>query len=105
MENLQDFMLLFRMQPTNQQPTGEQLNAMQQQWSIFIGGIAAQAKLVSTSRLGFDGNLIDKNLNVSSGINMTNNETLSGNMVIKASTLKEATEIAKDCPVLAMAVL
>ena len=102
MENLQDFMLLFRMKPSNQQPTAEQLTAMQQQWGIFIGGIAAQAKLVSTSRLGFDGNLIDKGMSVSSGINIANNETLSGNMVIKATTLNEATEIAKGCPVLAM---
>lgn len=102
MEKLQEFMLLFRMQPTSQTPTAEQLTAMQQQWGIFIGGIAAQAKLVSTSRLGFDGHLIDKNLTVSNGVYIANNETLSGNMVVKVATLNEATKIAKDCPVLAM---
>jgi hypothetical protein len=102
MENLQDFMLLFRMQPSNQPPTAEQLGAMQQQWGVYISGIAAQAKLVSTSRLGFEGNLIDSSLLVTSGINITNNQTLAGNMVIKATSLYEATEMAKGCPVLAM---
>jgi hypothetical protein len=102
MENLQNFMLLFRIEPGNQQPTAEQLVEMQKQWGIFIGGIAAQAKLVSTSRLGFDGNLIDKNLNVVNSILITESKTLSGNMVIKATSINEATEIAKGCPVLPM---
>ncbi len=101
-ENQKDFMLLFRMQPGNQEPTAEQLNAMQQQWGTFIGGIAAQAKLVSTTRLGFESNLVDKDLNVGNGINIVNSEAISGNMVVKAATLDEATEIAKGCPVLAM---
>ncbi len=102
MEKLQDFMLLFRMQPGSQQPTAEQLTAMQQQWGAYISGIAAQAKLVNASRLGFEGNLIDSSLAVIKGINISNNEALTGNMVVKATSLNEATEIAKGCPVLAM---
>lgn len=102
MENLKDFMLLFRMQPSNEQPTEEQLMAMHQKWGAYIGNIAAKAKLVSTSRLGFEGNKIDSSLSVKSGIEIANNETLTGNMVIKATTLQEATEIAKGCPILAM---
>ncbi|CAM3580239.1 YciI family protein [Zobellia roscoffensis] len=102
MENLQDFMLLFRMQPSTEHPTTDQLSEMQQKWGSFIGGIAAQAKLVSTTRLAFEGATIDNQLNVSTGITIANNETLSGNMVIKATTVKEATEIAKGCPILAM---
>lgn len=102
MEHLQDFMLLFRMQPSHQQPTPAQWVAMQQQWGSYIGGIAVQAKLVSTSRLGVDGNCIDSRLALSPGINMVGNETVTGNMVIKAASLQEATEIARECPVLAM---
>ncbi len=102
MENLQEFMLLFRMQPTTQQPTAEQVTTMQRQWGAYIGSIAAQAKLVSTSRLGFEGNLIDSSSSVTSGINIANKETLTGNMIVKALSLKEATEMAKGCPVLAM---
>lgn len=101
MENLQDFMLLFRMQPSNQQPTAEQMTIMQQ-WGAYIGGISAQAKLVSTSRFGFEGNIINSSLAVTNSISIANNETLTGNMVIKATSLHEATEIAKGCPVLDM---
>ncbi|MEB2774343.1 YciI family protein [Algoriphagus sp. D3-2-R+10] len=102
MENLKDFMLLFRMQPFNHKLAAEQPNSMQQQWSIFNGGIAAQAKLVSTNRLGYEGNLINKGMNVSTAVSISGHETISGYMVVKATTLKEATEIAKGCPVLAI---
>jgi hypothetical protein len=95
-------MLLFRLQPSNTQSTPVETTGMQQLWGAFIGGIAAQAKLVSASRLGFDGNIIDKELNVSIGISIANNETLTGNMVVKAATLDEATEIAMGSPVLTM---
>lgn len=102
MEDLKEFMLLFRMQPSSQEPTAEQLADMQQQWGIFIGGIAMQGKLVGTSRLGFEGNVIGADLAVTGGFSIANNETLSGNMVVKAASLYEATEMAKGCPVLAM---
>lgn len=102
MKHLKDFMLLFRMQPAHQQPTPEQLTAMQQEWGTFIGGIAAQAKLVSSQRLGFDGNMIGHDRHINSGIHTANNETLTGVMVVKAATLDEATEMAGVCPVLAM---
>lgn len=102
MTQLQDYMLLFRMQPSQQEPTQEQLSQMQQQWGTFIGGIASQAKLVSTSRLGFEGILINPSLETTNGVNVSNNQTLTGNMVVKASSLSEASEIAKGCPVLSM---
>lgn len=102
MENLKDFMLLFRVEPNQQQPSTEQITAMHQQWGAFIGNIAASAKLVSTCRLGFEGNLVDTNLAVSNSINIANNETLSGCMIVKAATLNAATEMAKACPVLTM---
>lgn len=102
MEILKDFMLLFRMEPTGHQPTPEQFSAMQQQWGVFISSMATQARLVKASRLGFEGKLIDKDFNINNGINVANNETLTGNMIIKATTLSEAAEMAKGCPILAM---
>lgn len=102
MEQLKDYMLLFRMQPSDQQPTQAQLSEMQQQWGTFIGGIASQAKLVSTNRLGFEGILINPSMEIENGISVSNNQTLTGNMAVKASSLNEASEIAKECPVLSM---
>lgn len=97
-----DFMLLFSMPKSNQSPTAEQIAAMHQSWGVFIGGIAAQAKLVSTYRLGFEGTCLDASLNASESLKISDNQMISGNMIIKAKDIKEASAIAKDCPVLKM---
>lgn len=102
MENQKEFMFLFRMEPSKKQPTATQIATMQKEWGAFIGTIASQAKLVSTSRIGFEGNLIHKNGRIENNINVSNNETLSGNMVVKSSSLKDATEMAKNCPILTL---
>lgn len=101
MENLKDFMLLFRMDITVEQPTPQQIGEMQRGWGGWIGGIAAQAKLVSTNRLGFDGREIDPGKVVSNGPNKVGTKTISGYLVLKATDMDEATAIAIDCPILA----
>ncbi|MCP9770355.1 hypothetical protein EGI22_20810 [Lacihabitans sp. LS3-19] len=75
---------------------------MHQQWGVFIGGIATQAKLVSTTRLGFEGKCIDATHSVAENLKLSNNQMISGNMILKAQDINEATEIAKGCPVLKM---
>lgn len=102
METLQEFMLLFRMTPSNERPTAEQIATMQNQWKNYIGSIASQAKLVSTSRLGFEGSCLNPQGQVSNNIYVADNEMLSGNMIVKAMNLTEAENLAKNCPVLSM---
>lgn len=102
METLNEYMLLFRMTPNNEQPTAEQIATMQNQWKNYIGSIASQAKLVNTSRLGFEGSCINPKGQISNNIYISDNQTLSGNMVVKATNLQEAENLAKHCPVLAM---
>jgi hypothetical protein len=103
MKQKNEFMLLFRYEPnSNYVPTEAELNAMHQQWGSFIGKIAIQEKLVSTHQLGFEGVQISASKRTKKGIHVANNQTLGGNMIVKARTLAEATELAKDCPVLAM---
>lgn len=97
-----EFMLLFRFEPTNEQPTAEQLQAMQKQWGEFIGNIAMQGKLVSTYQLGFEGNQIFADNTTKEGFHIAEGQTLSGNMVLKAESLEVATELAKKCPILFM---
>lgn len=100
MEHLQEFMLLFRYSPSSETPTLDQLNEMHQQWSTFIGNVAMQGKLVSTHQLGDAGKQIISEEGIKEGIQITNNQMLSGNMLIKAIDLDEALEIAKNCPIL-----
>ena len=98
-----DFMLLFRYEPNdNYQPTEVEMNEMHQQWGAFIGNIAIQEKLVSTHQLGFEGKQISADHSVISGMYISEKQILAGNMIVKANSLDEAVEIAKDCPILLM---
>ena len=103
MEQKNQFMLVFRFEPNfSYQPTEAEMNEMHQQWGAFIGNIAIQEKLVSTHQLGFEGRQIYADQSVKEGIHVLNNQTLSGNMIVKANTLDEAVEMAKKCPILFM---
>jgi hypothetical protein len=97
-----EFMLLFRFEPSNEQPTQEQLQEMQKQWGAFIGTIAMQGKLVSTYQLGFEGTKIFADQTTEEGFHIAEGQTLSGNMVLKAESMEIATELAKKCPILLM---
>jgi hypothetical protein len=98
-----EFMLLFRFEPSNDyQPTAAELALMQQQWGAFIGQIAIKEKLVSTYQLGFEGQQITPDLSVSEGLYVASKQTVAGNMVVRASSLDEAVEMAKGCPILFM---
>jgi hypothetical protein len=103
MEQLKDFMLLFRFEPSNNyQPTETELNEQHKQWGAYIGGIASQAKFVSTSQLGFSGKQIFSDLSTKDGITIADGQTLGGNMVVKAKNMDDAIEMAKGCPILKM---
>lgn len=98
-----EFMFVFRYEPNNNyQPTEAEMNQMHQQWGAFIGNIAIQEKLVSTHQLGFEGKQISADQSVSEGIYISDKQTLGGNMIVKANTIDEAVEMAKNCPILLM---
>jgi len=102
MTQLKEFMLLFRFQPSNAEPTQDQLNEMHQHWGEFIGGIAMQGKLVSTHQLGFEGKKIFADQSTEDGFHVAEGLTIGGNMVVKADSMEAATEMAKNCPILFM---
>ena len=103
MNKEQIFMMLFRFKPDfTRQPTEEDLAKMKEQWGAFIGNIAISEKLVSTYRLGFEGRTIQADASVIDGLLISDEKIVSGNMVVKANSLEEVCELAKDCPVLRM---
>jgi hypothetical protein len=103
MKTQKEFMLLFRFEPNfDFQPSVEQEAQMHQQWGAYIGGLAIQEKLISTHQLGFEGVQIGPDSSVSQGISVLANQTLGGNLVVKAQSINEAVEIAKGCPILLM---
>lgn len=98
-----EFMLVFRYEPrSDYQPTAAELSEMHQQWGAFIGHIAIQEKLVSTHQLGFEGKQIATDKSVADGMYISNKQMLGGNMIVKANSIDEVVEMAKDCPVLLM---
>ena len=96
-------MLVFRIKPNfDHQPSEKEILEIREQWGGFIGKMAIAEKLVSTYQLGFEGKQIEADLSVNGGITIADELTLGGNMVIKANSLMEATDLAKGCPVLKM---
>lgn len=98
-----EFMMLFRFEPNfTYQPSEAEMNQMHQQWGSFIGNIAIQEKLVSTHQLGFEGRQITPDKTTTEGIHVSEGKTIAGNMIVKAASIDEAVEMAKDCPILLM---
>ncbi len=102
MTQTNEFMLLFRFEPSNEQPTPAQLQEMTKQWGEFIGTIAMQGKLVSTYQLGFEGKKISADQSTEDGFYIAEKQMIAGNMVLKAESMEVATELAKRCPILFM---
>jgi hypothetical protein len=103
MEQKNEFMFVFRLEPNpNFQPTATQLHEMEQTWGAFFGGIASQGKLVSTHKLGYEGAIISANKSVTESIYVAKGETMSGNLIVNASSIIEAMDMAKQCPILQM---
>jgi hypothetical protein len=103
MKTVQKFMMIFRYTPNPEyKPTTEEIAQMHQDWGSFIGNIAIKEKLESTHQLGFDGKQITTDTSIVDGFLITENKIVSGNMIVKANSLDEAVEMAKDSPILKM---
>lgn len=103
MEKEEEFMMIFRFTPNpDYRPTPEQQAQMRESWGSFIGQIALKEKLVSTHQLSMNGQQIQQDLSVSDGMLISNNQTVGGNMIVKANSLTEAVEMGKGCPILQM---
>ena len=96
-------MMIFRYSPNSEyKPTAAEMKNMKQAWGSFIGNIAIKEKLESTHQLGFEGKQISADLSVSNGMLLSENKTISGTMIVKANSLDEAVEMAKNSPILKM---
>ncbi|WEK35012.1 MAG: YciI family protein [Candidatus Pseudobacter hemicellulosilyticus] len=81
-------------------PSPEQLQAAIKPFQDWIGGIAAQNKLVSPpKRWGLDGRVVTQDA-VTEGPYAEIKESLGGLFIVRAADYDEAVEIAKGCPLL-----
>ncbi len=98
-------MLLFRNgipnEDTFQNLSPEQMQAEIQKWNSWIGGIAAQGKLISSEGLFPTGKIVNGSKHViTDGPFIESKEIVGGYLMMHADSLEEAIEASKGCPIL-----
>lgn len=82
-------------------PSPEQMQAAIKPFQDWLGGIAAQDKLVSPpKRWDTDGRVVKQNNTVLNGPYAEIKESIGGMFIVRAENYDEAVEIAKGCPLL-----
>ncbi len=98
---MDEFILIFRHQDGTKIASPEQMQIWMKQTMDWIGSIAAQNKFSSGTGLPFaDAKVVWHNSVVTNGPFGDIKETIGGFVIVKASSVDEAVEFAKGCPVL-----
>ena len=98
---MDEFMLIFRHQDGKKVASPGQLQIWMKQTMDWIGGIAAQNKFSGGNGLPFeDSRVVQSNKMVTNGPFGEIKETIGGYVIVKADSVDEAVEFAKDCPIL-----
>jgi len=100
---MKEFLLVFRRDhiANEEQLSPEQMQAMMKPWQDWMGGLAAQNKLVSSgNRLAGDGKVVKPNNVVTNGPYVEIKEAIGGYIIIRANSLDEAAELSTGCPIL-----
>ncbi|WP_160715952.1 YciI family protein [Chitinophaga solisilvae] len=99
---MKNFLLVFRVDLNAPQRTQEQAQTNMQQWMDWISKLAAGNNLVdSGQRLYPHGKVVRPQHIVTDGPYMELKEAVGGFTIIKASSLEEAVELTRECPVFA----
>lgn len=98
---MDEFILIFRHQDGKKVASPEQLQMWMKQTMDWIGGIAAQNKFSGGNGLPFeDSKVVSSDKMVTNGPFGDIKETIGGYVIVKADSVDEAVEFAKDCPIL-----
>jgi hypothetical protein len=99
---MNEFLLIFRRDADfDVQLTSDNSPEILKQWQDWMGGMAAQNKLADRgNRLDDAGKVIKAGNIVTNGAYVEVKELIAGYTMIRASSLDEATEIGKGCPIL-----
>jgi hypothetical protein len=97
---MKEFVLLFR-QPSydysNASP--KEMETLTKKWKDWVGGIAAQGKLVSNGpRLAMEGKVLKAGGVITDGPFVEIRERLGSFVIVKADNLEDATTLAHGCP-------
>jgi hypothetical protein len=98
------YMMIFRNTPTSeevyQSMSPEEMQASLAQWNAWIGGIAAQGKLIGSEALEHTGKIVTGTKKVvTDGPYVESKELVSGYLIMHAESMEEAIENSKGCPI------
>jgi hypothetical protein len=96
---MKDFMLLFRGASQQYEYSPEEMQGHMQKWLAWVDQLKSKNIYVSGEPLLPDGKTVKgKKAVVTDGPFAESKEIIGGFFIIKAASIEEATEIAKDCP-------
>ncbi len=101
---MKDFLFVFRIE-NQARPKGspEEMQALTKRWMDWIGGIAAQNKLVDRgNRLEMAGKVVRPKNVTTDGPYVEIKESIGGYTIVKANSIDEAAKLAEGCPVLGL---
>jgi hypothetical protein len=101
---MEKYMLIFRNTPTTedqfQNLSPEAMQAELDKWGKWIGGIAAQGKMVATDALDNKGKTVKGSKHVvTDGSFIESKELVSGFLILTADSMEEAIDLSKGCPI------
>jgi hypothetical protein len=101
---MKDFLLVFRSAPTGMpQLSPEEMQASTKKWMDWVGGIAAQKKLIDRgNRLFPHGKVVKANKVITDGPYTEIKESIGGYTLVKADSYEDAVELANTCPILGL---
>ena len=98
---MDEYALIMRHEDGGKIASPEQMQAWMKQTMDWIGGIAAQNKLVDKGApLGSEGRVVRANNVVTDGPYTEIKELIGGYIAVRAGSFDEAAELAKGCPIL-----
>jgi len=100
---MNEFLLIIHrdMRSKDATPSPEQMQAAIKPFQDWIGGIAAQNKLVNPpKRWDGEGRVVKQDNMVTNGPYAEIKESVGGMLLIRAADYDEAVEIAKGCPII-----
>ncbi len=96
---MKDFMLIFTNNPNMPTATPEQMQANMQLWFAWTEKLKAKNLYVSGEALMPGGKMVQgKKAVVTDGPFAESKEIVGGYFIVKANSLEDAAELAKDCP-------